>query len=151
MKTTSALCASAAVLLLSLAPAGASAPSGRYVIGGQASFQTVFDTKTKLTWERATTGLVTAEAAKARCANLSATTGGAAWRLPTIKELYTLLDHSVPSPDGQIDSTAFPNQEPGRAWAVNGAQGFQCVNFFGSDLGCNHIAVPDLNTSRCVR
>ena len=70
-----------------------SAPSGRYSISGPAGQQTVTDTKTKLTWERSFELLSTHDDAMARCASLGATLGGAGWRLPTYKELLTLVSY----------------------------------------------------------
>lgn len=58
---------------------------------------TVHDMSTGLTWQRATTAEhMTFEQAKARCASIAL--AGAAWRLPTIKELHTLVDVSRAHP-----------------------------------------------------
>ena len=71
-------------------PAHAAAPAGHYVVSGAG---TVLDTKSKLTWQQAGS-LGTFAEAKAYCAQLGSTLGGAGWRLPTFKELLTLLDLS---------------------------------------------------------
>ena len=140
-------------VLLSLASADASAPSGRYVIGGQAPHQTVLDTRTNLTWERDWTDLLTADGAKNRCAALAATTGGAAWRVPTLKELFTIMDYSVPQevPQPRIDTQAFGATPPGTYWtatpARNSTEPVQCLDIESSMIGCG----GDLALSRCVR
>jgi hypothetical protein len=76
----------------SLAPdARAVAPAGRFTANGS----TVYDTKTKLTWQKSPSGQFTWANAKAACTALN--TGGATgWRLPFLKELITLLDYTVP-------------------------------------------------------
>jgi hypothetical protein len=152
MKTTTGwriISFTAAALLLSLATAHARAPSGRYVIGGQGQQQTVFDTKTRLTWERSVGDPLTRQAAQDRCAGLGATLGGAGWRLPTIKELYTIMDFSVVNPTTLIDADAFPQTPPAPFWttAPGNTQLYQCVSFFDGRNGCFF----DLNVSRCVR
>ena len=80
------------------------APAGRYTIPGDG---TVYDTATTLTWQRAAnmTGMTWASAGP-YCAGLTAPAGGG-WRLPTVKELTTLLDYSRPG-SPFIDPVAFP-------------------------------------------
>ena len=140
-------------VLLSMASAVASAPSGRYVISGQAPHQAVLDTRTNLTWERDWTDLLTGDAAKNRCAALAATTGGAAWRLPTLKELFTIMDYSVPQqvPQPRIDTQAFGATPPGTYWTATPARNstvpLQCLDIQSSMIGC----AGDLALSRCVR
>lgn len=100
------LCGAAGLLLLLAAPRWASgdAPVGRYVIPGDG---TVYDTKTKLTWQRTAAAAVQWYPARQACADLT-TLPGTGWRLPTIKELQTLIDFSrTASP--YIDAVAFPN------------------------------------------
>ena len=73
--------------------ADANAPSGRYTASGG----TVYDTKTKLTWQQtspSTTYAVAMDAAAAYCASLSTALGGSGWRVPTVKELLTIVDYS---------------------------------------------------------
>ena len=86
----------------------AAAPSGRYTVTGE----TVYDPRTKLTWQRSTpTTMYGSDDARATCASaaVAAALGGAGWRLPTVKELSTLVDYSVPPPGPTIDAAAFPN------------------------------------------
>ena len=98
------------------------APPGRYVINAG----TVVDKRTKLIWEQqsfpsseggapapmplALTG------AQAYCAVL--TLGGLTWRLPTLKELATLVDVSVAPPGPTLDSTAFPTASATFTWSA---------------------------------
>jgi hypothetical protein len=94
----------ALVAIVLATSAHANAPDGRYTI----SANTVYDTKTKLTWQRSVLSTSTQyewAGAKAYCKGLSLDGGG--WRLPTIKELETIIDFSQSFPP-LIDSTAFP-------------------------------------------
>ena len=98
----------AVVLIL---PAGASAPAGRYTIGNG----TVYDTKTRLTWQQmADTAVYGQPAAEEYCANLSL--NGGTWRLPTIKELQTLCDYGQPA-SPTIDAAAFPGSPLAPFWS----------------------------------
>jgi hypothetical protein len=90
----------------------ADAPAGRYVV----TTSSVQDTVTGLVWERApaATMYTTAEA-QAYCTDLF-TPDSDAWRLPTFKELQTLVDESRSSPT--IDLTAFPGAPAAFVWSV---------------------------------
>lgn len=109
----------------------ASAPAGRYRIASGA----VYDTKTKLTWQQALSASTYVQAdAASYCAALGLS--GAPWRLPTAKELITLVDVSVAYPGPTLDSETFPGTpadyfwsstpfegSPGNAWAVGFSYG----------------------------
>lgn len=143
------LVAVVAVAITIPARGGADAPVGRYCISppDAGTAATVLDTGTGLTWLQAPEpGSFTWQQAIDRCASL--TTNGAAWRLPSMKELMTLGD---PADDGvSVDAAVFPDlaQEPfwsetpfkpeaNRAWIVNGQ------NSGGAD-------VVDFKRVRCV-
>ncbi len=80
------------------------APAGRYTYPAPG---TVYDTKTKLTWQQLPTSRsLNFLEAKDYCSGLGATLGGTGWRLPTSKELQTIVDESRSTP--AIDPTAFP-------------------------------------------
>lgn len=126
----------------------ASAPAGRYTIANG----TVYDTKTALTWQQAVSSSTYTQAAAATyCATLGL--NGAVWRLPTIKELATIVDDSVSSPGPTIDSTAFPATPGDYFWASTsyaGASGFGWfVNFYYGDP--SYFAVTNTHYARCVR
>jgi len=95
----------------------------------------VTDPATGLTWQRATSSAtMTATEATAYCAGLNL--GGYAWRLPSVKELATLVDEDRVSP--AIDVSAFPDTapdvwywsstvaapDPTERWALNYNDGF---------------------------
>ena len=132
------------------APADASAPAGQYVVTGGVS---VYDTRTKLTWQQV--GPVKTynwEDAKAYCAGVGATLGGTGWRLPTLKELMTITDHTVFNP--AIDATAFPGTPAALFWTSSPNHGSTtiawCVYFASGD------PYPDCTLTtpyrvRCVR
>jgi hypothetical protein len=79
-----------------------SAPPGRYTIPGDG---TVYDNQTKLTWQQATLPVQSQSVAIASCRSVGLP--GSGWRLPTIKELHTLIDFSASAPP-YIVQTAFP-------------------------------------------
>lgn len=90
MKKTLALLSCVAVLA-SMGAASAAPPAGRFVV--QDAGAVVRDTKTNLRWERvATTTLHSRAASSNYCANLTVAGGG--WRMPTIKELLTIVDRA---------------------------------------------------------
>jgi hypothetical protein len=65
------------------------------------------------------------------CAGLGATLGGEGWRVPTVKELLTVVDHSRSNPS--IDTAAFPSFSPSQYWTAtmleNSPVGFCLVDF----------------------
>jgi hypothetical protein len=90
----------------------AAAPAGRYTV----STGTVVDTRTKLTWQRnASTSTFAWADAKGACASVGASLGGTGWRLPTLKELMTLVDFTQ-STSPFIDATAFQGALDGIFW-----------------------------------
>jgi len=114
----------------------ASAPAGRFAKGQG----TVLDTKTKLLWQQDTPQLTYSWSdAKSYCASVGTSLGGSGWRLPTVRELQTLVDPSRMA-DPRIDLTAFPSTpsagfwtsspvagSPSSAWLVNFYDGFASV------------------------
>ena len=134
-------------------PAHAAAPAGHYVVSGTGNTATVYDTKSRLTWQR-TISLGTWTEAKAYCAGLGATLGGTGWRMPTFKELITLLDLSqtgTSSTDLKIDPV-FPYSGSTGHWSATvepgGARAWN-VNFFYGDTYL--YAITNQNVVRCVR
>jgi hypothetical protein len=93
----------------------ANAPAGRYTIANG----TVFDTKTKLTWQQTpSTNPLTEANAAGYCAfsNLGAPSSAPSWRLPSVRELQTLLDFSQTFL-ARLDQTAFPGTPPDAFWS----------------------------------
>lgn len=83
--------------------ADAKAPAGRYVVDAAAG--TVYDTATKLTWQRAVPAMSYNWAdAKTYCANPGLI--GAGWHLPNLTQLASIVDYQQNNP--AIDGTAFP-------------------------------------------
>jgi hypothetical protein len=88
----------------------ANAPQGRYIIDEL----TVTDTKTGLVWQKSVEAAQTNSVdAGIYCQNLPL--GGGPWRLPSMKELQTLVDESLKSP--AIDPVAFANTPIGAYWS----------------------------------
>lgn len=128
----------AAVLLAEAA--WAEAPVGRFTVNADG---TVKDNKTQLVWQREVpVGGYTWDDAKSHCTGLSLG-GQPGWRLPTKRELESIVDDSRYSP--AIDVSAFPNT-PGEwfwsssphayysnvAWNVgfhDGSSGYDFVSF----------------------
>jgi hypothetical protein len=126
-------------------------PPARYTIVGG----TVHDNKTGLTWQETVSSQTFAWAdAKAYCANLNQSVAGG-WRLPTAKELLTLVDvarSSTPT----IDCDAFPDAAADDEWSATPFAGFSgsspsawAVRFnAGNPIS---RAVSSLSFVRCVR
>ncbi len=146
----------AAAVVTLIVPTGvvrANAPTGRY---GLVSNTVVVDNRTQLNWQRtppassytwgsaATTGT-----AQNYCATLSL--NGPGWRLPTVKELLTLIDYS--QPQGNMMDSVFSSgpssifwsvtpvaASPGNAWVTSSR--------YGSTVGA---ASANTYAVRCVR
>jgi hypothetical protein len=132
--------------------ARADAPTPRFVVDGDA---TVTDTVTGLVWERhpasAPEALSHADA-EARCKSLAL--AGARWRLPSAKELFSLLDHTLPADDKPLlDRTAFPELYTGWFWSSTGAPqtniGAWTVDFLYGSLQPH--AAAETGRVRCLR
>lgn len=133
------------VLLLSHSAAG-DAPPGRYSIAGGI----VTDTATVLEWQQThAASTMTWSDAVTYCQNLNL--GGTGWRLPTMKELQTIVDETRYSP--AIDATAFPGTPSSDFWSSSRnayAMAFAwVVNFNYGDTATN--AIHNNSHVRCVR
>ena len=119
-------------------------PSPRFTVQGTGSAATVTDAATKLVWQQTPSAATMVwEMAKTYCPNT--------FRLPSLKELQTIVDHTVPPPGPTIYSSVFPNTPadyywtstpytPGTAWFV----------YFGYG-GTNNITAANSYRVRCVR
>lgn len=134
-------------LLASAWSAQASAPAGRYTL----SVDTVYDTKTKLTWQRATPGATYDwPGAKSYCQGLTLGGYSSGWRLPTIQELSSLVD--VASFNPAIDKAAFPGTPVGRYWSSSPNARYSGAWTVTFDYGnATHYNTTDSYPVRCVR
>ena len=147
----SAVCLVSTLAGITARPARAAAPRGRYTIAAD----TVYDSKTRLTWERSVPDTPSdLEGARAHCASAAvAALGGSGWRLPTGKELLTLVDYSVAPPGPTIDAAAFPHTPAAFFWSASSLSrpvpGVMFVDFaYGH--GTNYPVGPT-SYVRCVR
>jgi formylglycine-generating enzyme required for sulfatase activity len=128
--------------------ANASAPTGRYVVanGGTAN-GTVYDTKTKLTWQQAIPSTTYAWTdAKSYCAGINL--AGTGWRLPTCKELQTIVDDSQTNP--AVDLNAFPSTPADWFWSSSPLAGSPS-NAWGVDFGIGYAFNYDITNAKYVR
>lgn len=141
------------VCVASLAtPTEAQVPAGRYTTNGG----TVRDGKTNLTWQKvAPADPSTWALARSYCAGVGASLGGTGWRVPTFKELLTIVDDSGVSP--AIDAATFgaaSADSPSSFWSaspVSGPAGYAwTVDFAGGGISFSR-AVAETASVRCVR
>lgn len=122
--------------------ASADAPAGRYT----ASAGVVYDTRTKLRWRQTPpAGTFTWGDARNYCTGL-----GAGWRLPSFKELTTIVDFSKASP--AIDTTAFLGTQSAAYWSltfVGETSSLWTVDF--STGGSKVVSSATASYVRCVR
>jgi hypothetical protein len=135
-----------AVRCVRSASPAASAPAERYVMASG----TVYDTRTKLTWQQTVPSETHTWAdAKTHCAGVGASLGGTGWRLPTIKELQTIVDDSRTNPS--IDPTAFPSTPATYFWSSTPRASSEAL-IVSFDFGyTSHHDVSKTNQVRCVR
>ncbi|MBH1989428.1 MAG: DUF1566 domain-containing protein [Myxococcaceae bacterium] len=111
----------------------------------------VRDLVTGLIWQRAVTGLYNWSAAQFYCFNL--TLDGFSWRVPTLKELSTLLDERGVNPGSTINQTAFPSTPQDAFWPSTWASSFSnpwYVDFNAGAVTAWVLANSPLRV-RCVR
>jgi hypothetical protein len=131
------------------ASAHASIPARRYILASR----TVYDAKTRLTWQQSvlSTALYTWANAKTYCAGAGTSLGGSGWRLPTLGELRTIIDYSHDNPS--IDSAAFPSTPATLFWSsspvAGSSSGAWGITF---DYGyANGYRLSNNGNVRCVR
>jgi hypothetical protein len=133
----------------------AAAPAGHYVVtpGSGTGNGTVYDSKSKLTWQQTVSStLYTLADAKTYCAGVGASLGGTGWRVPTIKELLSIGDSSQAAAP-MIDPNAFPSTPAANFWSSSPLAGSSSyawyVNFsYPAPLA---YGVSDTHYVRCVR
>jgi Protein of unknown function (DUF1566) len=127
----------------------ATAPTGHYVVtaGSGTGNGTVYDTKSKLTWQQTVSSTTYTWAdAKTYCA------AGGGWRVPTIKELQSIVDISQTAAPS-IDPTAFPSTPSDWFWSSSpmaGSPSYAWGVYF-SNGNTNGYGVSDAGHVRCVR
>jgi hypothetical protein len=148
------LCALAIVVAIVPTFAHASAPAGQYVVtAGGTAYGSVYDTKTKLTWQQTVSSTTYTWAdAQAHCAGVGASLGGMGWRLPTLKELQTLVDYSQAT-GAMIDPTAFPSAPSSVFWSGSSVAGSPSLAWLVSFYGgySNSFGITYAFDVRCVR
>ncbi|HKU41569.1 MAG TPA: DUF1566 domain-containing protein [Polyangiales bacterium] len=127
-------------------PTRADAPSGQY----SAKDGTVHDNRTGLSWQQQAEPVErTWSEAGSYCAELTLAAGG--WRLPTYKELLTLVDPTRTSP--AIDTASFPSAASAAYWTASSYGGMTShawyVDF--SDGNSNYAGTGTKRYARCVR
>jgi hypothetical protein len=132
----------------------ANAPAGQYVVTASGTVSgTVYDTKSKLTWQQTVSSTTyTWAAAKTYCAGVSASLGDTGWRLPTIKELMTILDVSQATAP-MIDPNSFPGTPSATFWSSSPVGGSPS-NAWGVDFKNGYAGSRAVSTTynvRCVR
>jgi len=123
----------------------ATAPTGRYLIDGR----TVYDTTSKLTWNRDIRTALTLVAAGTYCGDLSLN-GFDDWRLPTLKELQSLVDFRTGNP--AIDTTVFEGTPNADFWSSTPTSFDSTATWvvgFGDGLSAAAGTAP--KAARCVR
>lgn len=124
----------------------AAAPAGCYMVEGGV----VHDRRTKLTWQQGIVPLdVNWDEATAYCRNLNLQGGG--WRLPTMKELQTIVDYTRSSP--AIDADAFPGTPSLPFWTSSTTHGrpeLRLLVFFGRGNTNGYLTTTRWR-ARCVR
>jgi len=134
------------VVLWSPAPGNAAAPAGRFTVMAGV----VVDTKTGLTWQRATSVTTYTYAnALTYCSKNTPGLPGANWRLPEIKELQSLVDYSA-KVDPAIDTTAFPSTQSFYWSSTQRGTSNAWIVFFGTG-GTYNNPLTTAYSVRCVR
>lgn len=137
-------------------PARGAAPPGRYIV----STDTVVDAQTRLVWQRPVGnggGYYNWSQAESYCQTLSLGGFSSGWRLPTRKELQSIVDYTTTHP--AIDSNAFPGLTAGYFWSsspyVYFAGYYWVIDFdSGGNFGAAGYTVGgglNNNQVRCVR
>jgi len=147
---------------LPLRPLGAAPrcfPNTRFVVlsGGM-----VRDTLTSLVWQQDASGprigctdtdlgSCTLAEAQNYCSGL--TLGGYSdWRVPTVKELLSIVDHTKAHPAPTIDEVVFPNTPPVTFWTSSPSSNtYQALYVYFATGGTEDRNVTSTSNVRCVR
>ena len=138
----------AALLAIAARLVRADAPADRYVV--DAAQMTVTDMRTGLVWQQTiSTSYYTLADASAYCVGIRSGFTSAGFRLPTFKELMTLLDPTRNNPPVYVK--AFPNTPAEWFWTASdrNPMGVAAVSFMSGETG--FFAASDSLRVRCVR
>ena len=142
------VCLFVMVVVCAALPAQADAPEGQYIAG----MEMVTDTKTGLIWQQMqASATYDWSNAKNYCNNLNL--NGFVWRLPTVKELLTLVDLGKENPSIDTSANGFPGTFPGLFWSatpVASAPSYAWVIGFGFGY-TDFDVMANMNRVRCVR
>ena len=115
-RATFAAGAAFAIAALASATTSADAPAGHFVIGTGSTAGTVYDTRTKLTWQQGVSQNTYAWAdSKSVCSGLALDGGG--WRQPSVNELSSIVDYLATGAPF-VDSKVFPSTPAALFWSV---------------------------------
>lgn len=130
------------LVLVLVSPARAAAPEGRYVVDDE----TILDVKTGLVWARSVSVPLKWPEAGAYCEALELG-GKGGWRLPSLRELLTIVDPHASRPFGEAP---FELTTLGSAWTRNVFEGpgSYVILAAGGLLAANHI---ERVSALCVR
>ena len=148
LSVAAAVLGAAAIVAVRAGRGGAEAPPGRYAVGAE----TVLDNQTGLVWQQPyDPNDRTWTDALAYCEGLSLA-GYDDWRLPSYKELLTLVDFRSFSP--AIDAAVFPETGSARFWSSSPIPAHTdlawSVSFVNGEASGDETAVWSQQV-RCVR
>ncbi len=126
----------------------AKAPPGRYTVDAD----TALDTVTGLRWQRATpVGKFDVAGAKAYCQGLSLGGFASGWRLPSLRELVSLVDRRATLP--AIDTATFPATKNDLYWSSTAHAGKEGLVWgLAFNHGDSYFQQPTYTAwVRCVR
>ena len=94
-------------------------PIAVYEVKPSGGAEVVVDTQTGLMWQRKGSPKVMAQAAAVAWCDALVDAGHSDWRLPSLHELASLLDHTVASPGPASDLVAFPDTHAYSYWTTS--------------------------------
>jgi Protein of unknown function (DUF1566) len=144
----------ALAIILYVLPENAEASPCHYIVGEGAAAGTVYDTGSKLTWQRdAPPTLYDMKTAHLYCSTLDL--DGTGWRVPTAKEMYSLVSFTALKAPF-IDTTVFRGTSPTSSfWTATGVvtdPTSTWIVYFGGTAGSiDSIGGAVRANIRCVR
>jgi hypothetical protein len=124
-------------------------PPGRYTT----SSDTVYDNRTKLTWQRTVYANSITQAQAITYCTSGSMLAGSGWRLPKVSELLTIADRTKPAQPA-IDTEAFPNTAISNFWTSSPHVSTSVGDVWAVDFSVGasiNISASFTNRIRCVR